>query len=238
MRCGIRPPGAALFGHVFNRVASLLFAVSMIATVASGAPSGQTLEKVLKEVQKRQKTVTSIEADFKQEKSLDLLEGTQRSTGTFAYVSPDKVRWDYTSPTPVVMLIAEGRLTNWYPELKKAETLEVTRFQDRIFRYMGAGSGVDELSRYFNFRFTEKPGSNAYRLDLAPKTRQIEKRVKSIKIWIDRETYLTNRIEYVEGDGDSTIYEFSNIRINEPIDGSRFRLDLPPDVRVEQIKLD
>ncbi len=158
--------------------------------------------------------------------------------GTFAYASPDKVRWDYVAPTPVVMLIAEGRLTTWYPEVTKAETLEVTRFQDRIFKYMGAGSALDELSSFFNFRFTEKKQSDSYRLDLSPKTRQIAKRVKSISITIDRETYLTNRIEYVEGDGDTTIYEFSNIRVNEPIDASRFELDLPPETRIEKIRLD
>jgi len=227
-----------LFGHVREWLSLFLFAALTTPTIGFAAPAGASLEKVLNEVQKRQKTVTSIEADFRQEKTLDLLAETQVSTGTFAYEAPDKVRWDYGSPAPIVMVIAEGRLTNWYPELRKAETLEVSRFQDRIFRYMGAGSGIDELSRYFNFRFTEKRGSNAYRLDLAPKTRQIQKRVKSITIWIDRETYLTNRIEYVEGDGDSTIYEFSHIRINEPIDADRFDLDLPSDVRVEQIRLD
>jgi len=216
----------------------LLFVLTIVPVAAFAAPPGQTLESVLTEVQKRQKDVKSIEADFRQEKTLDLLAEPQVSEGTFAYVSPDKVRWDYKSPARVVMLIADGRLTNWYPDLKRADTLEVTRFQDRIFKYMGAGSAIDELSSYFNFRFTEKKGSNAYRLDLAPKTKQIEQRVKSITIWIDRDTYLTNRIEYVEGDGDSTIYEFSNIRVNEPVDPKRFELDLPADVRVEQIRLD
>lgn len=222
-----------MFGHVRNRLLTIVF-----LCLATAASAEQTLEKVLAEVQKRQKSMTSIEASFRQEKTLDLLAEPQVSTGSFVYVSPDKVRWDYASPSPIVMVIAGGRLTNFFPELKKAETLEVSRFQDRIFKYMGAGSAIDELSSYFNFRFTETSGSNTWRLDLAPKTKAIEKRVKKISIWIDRTTYLTNRIEYVEGDGDSTIYEFTNIRVNEPVDAKRFDLDLPSDVRVEQIRLD
>jgi outer membrane lipoprotein carrier protein len=227
-----------LFGDVRNAlITSVILAVA--ATKLLGAPAaGQTLDKVLDEVQQRQESTRTIQAEFRQEKTMDLLAGSQVSTGSFAYSKPDKVRWDYTSPSPVVMLIAGGRLTNWYPALKKAETLEVTRFQDRIFRYMGAGSAIDELSSYFNFRFTEKQDAKVYRLDLAPKTRQIEKRVRTITIWIDKETYLTSRIEFVEGDGDTTLYEFSNIRINEPIDALRFELDLPGDVRVDQIRLD
>lgn len=221
-----------------NAAAFLLLGALATLDVAGATAPAATLEKVLDEVQKRQKTIETIQADFRQEKTLDLLAEPQVAEGTFAYASPDKVRWDYVAPTPVVMLIAEGRLTTWYPEVTKAETLEVTRFQDRIFKYMGAGSALDELSSFFNFRFTEKKQSDSYRLDLSPKTRQIAKRVKSISITIDRETYLTNRIEYVEGDGDTTIYEFSNIRVNEPIDASRFELDLPPETRIEKIRLD
>ncbi len=210
-----------------------------MASGLAGKPAGaETLEEVLAKIRQRQKTVDTIEAEFRQEKTVDLLADTQISSGTFSFATPDKVRWDYVEPTPVVMVIAEGHLTTWFPELHRAETLEVSRFQDRIFKYMGAGNALDELSSYFNFRFTEKKSSNSYRLDLVPKSKQIEKRVRSITIWIERETYLTNRIEYVEGDGDSTVYEFSNIRVNEGLDMNRFTLELPPDTRIEQIRLD
>ena len=74
-------------------------------------------------------------------------------------------------------------------------------------------------------------------LDLKPKTRTVAKRVQRIKLWIDKQTYLTSKIEYVEGDGDVTRYEFKNIRINEPVPPSRFALSLPANVRVEQMKI-
>jgi len=74
-------------------------------------------------------------------------------------------------------------------------------------------------------------------LDLDPKTKSIAKRVKHIRIWIDKKTYLTTKFEYTEGDGDTTRYEFTNIRINEPIAHDKFVLNLPPSVRVEQMKV-
>jgi outer membrane lipoprotein-sorting protein len=61
--------------------------------------------------------------------------------------------------------------------------------------------------------------------------------VQHIKIWIDKKSYLTTRFEYIEGDGDVTRYQFSNIKINEPVAQSRFVLTLPPSVRVEEMKL-
>ena len=70
-----------------------------------------------------------------------------------------------------------------------------------------------------------------------PKTKAVSKRVKRIKLWIDKNTYLTSKIEYVEGDGDITRYEFTNVRINEPVPASRFAISLPSNVKVEQMKL-
>jgi outer membrane lipoprotein-sorting protein len=40
-------------------------------------------------------------------------------------------------------------------------------------------------------------------------------------------------IEYREGDGDSTRYEFSRLVINPDIADSRFRLELGADVKLE-----
>jgi outer membrane lipoprotein-sorting protein len=135
------------------------------------------------------------------------------------------------------MLIADGMLTTYYPDLQKAERIEVKRYQDRIFKYMGASGAIDELGAWFNFTFTNTAGTPYFVLDLDPKSKTIAKRVRHIKIFIDRKTYLTTQFEYTEGDGDKTRYEFLNVKINAPVEQSRFQLNLPGNVRVEQMKL-
>lgn len=202
------------------------------------APATPTLDQVLKEVQKRQSAVKTLQADFTQQKSLALLAEPQVASGTFAYEKPDKVRWNYTTPNPVMMLIAGGRMTTFYPKLGRAEALEVGRFQDRIFKYMGAGNAISELETWFNFRFSDRKGETTWKLDLVPKTSQVAKRVKSITIWIDRSSYMTSKFEYVEADGDTTLYEFTSIRVNDPVPAAAFKLDLPPTVKLETMKLD
>ena len=196
-----------------------------------------SLDEVIKKVQETQRKTTTLQADFRQEKTLALLAKPEVSTGTFVYSKPNNVLWSYDAPKRVQMLITNGKMTTYYPELNKAETLDVARFQDRIFRYMGATGAIDELSRYFDFTFTNKPSETTYLLDLKPKTGAVSKRVQRIKLWIDKKSYLTTRIEYVEGDGDITKYEFSHLRVNEPVEQSRFVLNLPANVHVEQMKL-
>ncbi|HEX2835899.1 MAG TPA: outer membrane lipoprotein carrier protein LolA [Thermoanaerobaculia bacterium] len=196
-----------------------------------------TLETVIRKVQEQQRKTNTLQASFRQEKELALLSKPEVSTGTFVFSKPNNVLWTYDAPKRVQMVIASGVMTTYYPELGKAERIDVKRFEDRIFKYMGASGAIDELARYFDFTFTDSKSKPVYVLDLTPKTRAVSKRVQRIKIWIDKTTYLTSRIEYVEGDGDITRYEFTNIKVNEPVPPSKFAIALPGNVKVEQMKI-
>ena len=220
-----------------NVLAALAAAAVSLPLLAAPKKAPVTIEEVVKKVQEQQKKTTTLQADFKQEKELALLSKPEVSTGTFVYSKPNNVLWTYDAPKKVTMLIAGGKLTTYYPEIAKAETVDVKRFEDRIFKYMGASGAIDELGRYFDFVFTDNAANPSYTLDLNPKSKAVAKRVKHIKLWIDKKAYVTNRIEYVEGDGDVTRYEFTNIKVNAPVAQSRFTLSLPPGVRVEQMKL-
>jgi outer membrane lipoprotein-sorting protein len=212
-------------------------AVLALPLAAAKVADPGSLDEVIKKVQEQQRKTTTLQADFRQEKELALLSKPEVSTGTFVYSKPNNVLWSYDAPKRVQMLIANGTLTTYYPELNKVEKLDVQRFQDRIFKYMGATGAIDELARYFDFTFTNKPSEPVYVLDLKPKTGAVSKRVQRIKLWIDKKTYLTTKIEYVEGDGDITRYEFTNIKVNQPVPQGRFVLNLPANVKVEQMKL-
>jgi outer membrane lipoprotein-sorting protein len=218
-----------------------LTAAVVCAVLASSAPihaaGPVTLETVIRKVQEQQKKTLTLQADFRQEKELALLAKPEVSTGTFVYSRPNNVLWTYKAPKRVEMVIANGMLTTWFPELGKAEQIDVKRFEDRIFKYLGASGAIDELARYFDFTFTDAKSKPVYVLDLTPKTRAVSKRVQRIKLWIDKATFLTSKIEYVEGDGDVTRYEFTNIRINDPVPPSRFALSMPPSVKIEQMKI-
>jgi outer membrane lipoprotein-sorting protein len=196
-----------------------------------------SLDEVIRKVQEQQKITNTLEADFRQEKILALLAKPEVSTGHFTFSKPNNVLWRYDAPKRVEMLIANGMLTTYYPELNKAEQIEVKRYQDRIFKYMGASGAIDELGAYFDFTFRNVSTAPSFELDLKPKTKGIAKRVRHIKIWIDKKSYLTTKFEYTEGDGDITRYEFTNVRVNQPIEQRRFTLNLPANVRVETMKL-
>ena len=221
----------------FFALALFTLALAIPASAARRSADPDSLDEVIRKVQAAQKNTSTLEADFRQEKTLALLARPEVSTGRFVYSKPNNVLWTYDAPKRVTMLIADGILTTYYPDLNKAERIEVKRYQDRIFKYMGASGAIDEMGAWFNFTFTNTSDKPYYVLDLAPKNKAVAKRVRHIKIFIDRKSYLTTQFEYTEGDGDKTRYEFLNVKINAPVAQSRFSLTLPSSVRVEQMKL-
>jgi len=216
-------------------IAAVCAAAAIVPLHAANDPN--SLDEVIKRVQEQQKKTNTIEADFKQEKTLALLAKPELSTGRFVYQKPNSVHWSYDAPRRVEMLIANGVLTTYYPDLNKAEQIEVKRYQDRIFKYMGATSALDDLGTFFNFTFSNRADQPFYTLDLQPKSKGIAKRVKHIRIRIDKKSYLTTSFEYTEADGDVTKYDFANIKVNKPVPPTRFVLNLPPSVRVEAMKV-
>ncbi|MDX1582144.1 MAG: outer membrane lipoprotein carrier protein LolA, partial [Thermoanaerobaculia bacterium] len=155
------------------RMITVLLSITVVFPLAADSRiEGTKIEEVLNEVDERQKNVETLRAEFTQTKELGMLAEPEVSKGVFVYEQPNRVLWRYVSPRPVSMAIADGQMTTWYPELGKAERLEVKRFEDRIFRYLGAGTGaIRELGKYFDFRFIEKRRANEYVLELEPKTR-------------------------------------------------------------------
>lgn len=218
-------------------IVALCAAAIALPALAARKVDPDSLDEVIRQVQSQQHKTNTLEADFRQEKMLALLAKPEVSTGHFTFSKPHNVLWRYDAPKRVEMLIANGMLTTYYPDLRKAEQIEVKRYQDRIFKYMGASGAIDELAAFFDFTFTNTSDKPYYVLDLKPKSKGIAKRVKNIKIWIDKKSYLTTKFEYTEGDGDFTRYEFTNVRVNQPIESSRFTINLPSNVRVEQMKL-
>lgn len=224
-------------GTIKRTFLTAVLCAAVFGVSAARAAGPVTLETVIRKVQEQQRKTNTLQASFRQEKELALLSKPEVSTGTFVFSKPNNVLWTYDAPKRVQMVIAAGVMTTYYPELGKAERIDVKRFEDRIFKYMGASGAIDELARYFDFTFTDSKSKPVYVLDLTPKTRAVSKRVQRIKIWIDKTTYLTSRIEYVEGDGDITRYEFTNIKVNEPVPPSKFAIALPGNVKVEQMKI-
>src|SRR5882724_863765 len=100
----------------FFALALSTLALAIPASAARRAQDPDSLDEVIRRVQAAQANTSTLEADFRQEKTLALLAKTETSTGRFVYSKPNSVLWTYDAPKRVSMLIANGVLTTYYPD--------------------------------------------------------------------------------------------------------------------------
>ena len=212
-------------------------------TVAADVPdpsdaslsSVERLRALVDRMKIEQKGFTTLVAHFQQETSAEMLAEAETSKGTFYYEAPDKVRWQYDSPTPKVIVINGEELVTWYQDLNRAEKVQVGRYSDAVFKYLGASGSLETLMDYFSLRVDFPDGNEPYLVDLVPRYKRVEKRLRDMKVAIDGKLFVPVELAYTEPNGDSTRYRFSDFKVNEPIPAKHFELDLPAGVDVRVI---
>lgn len=213
-------------------------APAMPNPLAPGLTGPQRLEALVERVRLEQKALKTMEATFVQEQESSLLAAPEKSQGVFSYAAPDRIRWEYRSPSPISIVIRGDQMTTWYRDLKKAETLKVGRYSNQVFKYLGASGSLPTLLEYFTvkLRLPEKKGE-AYRMELVPKYSRIAKRLKSMTLWVDDARFLPVRLRYVDADGDTTEYHFEDVKVNAPLPQDRFVLNIPKGVETRVLSV-
>ena len=83
-------------------------------------PIQDALQKQLDEIDQRVAKITSLRADFEQQKHTPMLKQPLVSAGSLM-VKGDKVRWDTRTPRPTAMAISGGEIKIYYPEAQVVE---------------------------------------------------------------------------------------------------------------------
>jgi outer membrane lipoprotein-sorting protein len=199
----------------------------------------QRVEALLTRVKHQQEGIETLTAQFVQRQDSEFLVESKESRGQFYYQAPDQVLWEYQAPDPMTILIDRDTMTSWYRDLGRAERLHIGKQSERILKQMGAGGSMADLEEYFDIAAAfPKDASLPYRLELTPRYERIARRLRSITIWVDPESFLPQRFIYVDGDGDRTEFQFAEMKVNGELSAGLFKLEMPSDVEVKEVDLD
>ncbi len=223
----------------------LLFLLVGCVTVAVAGPppkdsidmleGSAKLDALIARVVEQQHALRSLRADFVQLKRSDLLLEAVESSGEFQFQAPDKVRWDYRRPDPMVVVFTDDTVTTFLPLQARAERVKVSKKQQRFVRVLAGTQPLDDLTSNFSVMLADPGGKAPYRLTLRPVGTMMKKRLRSVEIEIDRTMFLPVMVEYNEADGDTTRYEFKDLVLNPDIDAATFQLEFGADVRLQTI---
>ena len=183
----------------------------------------------------RQRELRSMRARFTQTKSSSMLLEETESTGELSYLAPDLVRWDFSRPDSMVIVVSQDMVTTFHPDVGRAQRVKISQNHRKLVGVFAGTQSLDELKAHFRITLSDAGGSEPYRLTLNPIHRAVKKRLQHVLIEVDRALLLPVVVEYHETDGDNTRYEFSGMELNPALEAASFRLELGEDVEVETI---
>ncbi len=211
-----------------RRVLLLLLAAILLG---GSVWAGNDLDSILKEMDKKQKGVKDIKASFIQEKMMELLEEKLISQGRMKYKKPDKMSWEYSAPDPLLMIIKRKEMWLYYPDMKVAEKYDLAGTGETLGLFVGFGKSMEYLKKNYQIRLLRKK-KNFCSLELIPKREEELRYISKMILWIDTKEYWPVKTKIFEPNGDTTLIEFKNIKINTKIPDSEFEFKVPKGVEV------
>jgi outer membrane lipoprotein carrier protein len=160
--------------------------------------------------------VKTLAAQFRQKIVISSLKKERTFEGNFLYKRHKGFLWQYVSPKGKYFLY-DGKYI-WQGEDEKPFVQKNKVNKDKTDgTFLDLVEDISKLDELFNLKNREKAG-DAEVLELLPKK---DSTIRLAKVWIDRQS-VVNKIELHEFTGNINIIEFVSIKINPPIEDTRF----------------
>lgn len=169
------------------------------------------------------KELSSIQADFHQVRKMSLLSDVVESSGILVFAQPERIRLEYQKPFFHLVVIDGDQI--WLKDEKKTHRIPMRqqpalKKMNQMIMDCLQGTVLTnpdfEVSAYQNAR--------SYALELIPRERSQAMGWEKILMILDKESGHLHRLKLVDEGGDYTQMDFTNIRRNQPVDDSHFRL--------------
>ncbi len=190
---------------------------------------------LLQRLQAAQRTTELLTAGFQQTKDDELFAKPSIQSGQFAFRTPQSFRWDYEKPERVIVVVTEDTFQRYLPEQKLLRQMDLGKNKRRVFNYFGLGTDVEIFRRHFNLHADianeSRPGTR--KLEMTGKRRRVQKRLKLLEMWLDEKSWLPTAIKVTMADGATTLWEFTNMKVNPKVAENLFHLEVPKDTIIQ-----
>jgi outer membrane lipoprotein-sorting protein len=213
-----------------NKTICLVYGLMYLAWGLFSCAYAQTAEKFIKVTSMQEarhifdqikKASTTIDADFVQEKKIDILEHILVSKGKILFKQKNNLRLEYTSPSYYLVVMAGGKMlikdANKKTKIDSKGSKIFTQVQN-IMTGVLAGQVVD--SRDFKYELFKS--ETHYKIKLYPQTGVMKDLLNEVEFVTQINTLKVESMTMFEKSGDVTTMKFKNVKMNIPIDDKVF----------------
>ena len=212
-------------------IAILIALAGPAASLRAANAADLDTNSILKKMEEAGKQFTTLQADFRQERTYALFDEKRASSGTIFYKKPGAMLWKYDLPDNTVISIKGRRAVMYLHDIKQVQKIYMARDRKTESLLIGFGNTAEEITR--NFTVASAPGEKGYyTLDLTPKTDEIASHFQRLRLVIDGKNWLPARSERFEQGGDKTIFAFSNFKVGLTLKDEIFDFKIPQGVEV------
>lgn len=228
--------------HKFLRYILPAIAVMFVFNAAATETPAQILREILKRMDNHNRSLTSLKGNIKMNKFNAQLGENDLNEGDLNYL-PGKtkrqvyVRIDWTKPVVEHLAVANGEYVLYRPRTKQAIVGKVDSAKGSAktggaLAFMTMSKA--ELSANYDVQYkgeeTVNSGVNTWHLVLTPKTATS---YKSADLWVDANG-MPVQAKIVEKNNDTTTILLYNIKKNQTLKASLFKIKPPSDVKIVQ----
>ncbi|MFZ0886994.1 MAG: outer membrane lipoprotein carrier protein LolA [Candidatus Binataceae bacterium] len=211
-------------------VAAALVCAVAIAGACAAPADGRTapaeaspaLKAILERLQRHYQKTESFSAKFKEK--ITTAGGANRDReGTVVYHKPGRMRWEFKEPQAETIVSDGTTLYSYEPDLNQVIETSV----GRAFKSSAPAAlllGIGSIERDFSASLPDSPPADKLvHLSLKPKQGGSE-----VALGLDRASYDVVTLTVTDELGNTTAFEFSDIRTNAPLEDGLFHFKVPP----------
>ena len=189
----------------------LLFLILILSHIIPLSAQQLTEEQIKQKVNQTASAMKTMQCDFVQTKHLKMLNNDFVSHGKMYYQQSNKLRWEYTSPYSYTFILNNDQVL-----LKNKQRNDLIDVRE-IVRIMMSSVVGNCLADDKNYKVSIATIGNEWVATLLPQRKDMKQMFQKLVLHFHAKKSVVNTVELYDKNGEKTIIELKNIRINETI---------------------
>jgi outer membrane lipoprotein carrier protein len=202
----------------------LLFLILILSHIIPLSAQQLTEEQIKQKVNQTASAMKTMQCDFVQTKHLKMLNNDFVSHGKMYYQQSNKLRWEYTSPYSYTFILNNDQVLLKNKQRNDLIDVKQNKLFKEIVRIMMSSVIGNCLTDDKNYKVSVAAIGNEWVATLLPQRKDMKQMFPKLILHFNAKKSVVNNVELYDKNGEKTIIELKNIRINETIPSNMFAI--------------
>lgn len=195
----------------------LLFLILILSHIIPLSAQQLTEEQIKQKVNQTASAMKTMQCDFVQTKHLKMLNNDFVSHGKMYYQQSNKLRWEYTSPYSYTFILNNDQVLLKNKQRNDLIDVKQNKLFKEIVRIMMSSVVGNCLADDKNYKVSIATIGIEWVATLLPQRKDMKQMFQKLVLHFNAKKSVVITVELYDKNGEKTIIELKNIRINETI---------------------